>query len=83
MGEETIISSYIGSIVKKSVAEALAREVPKYLSKKEKRYYTIKQVCELMGIKCSTYFTRETIKIIWKITINAYFCKKVTKTKGK
>ncbi len=58
MGEETTITSYIGSIVKKSVAEALAEEVPKYLPKKEKRYYTIKQVCELMGIKRSTYFTR-------------------------
>lgn len=32
--------------------------MPKYLPKKEKRYYTIKQVCELMGIKRSTYFTR-------------------------
>ena len=32
--------------------------IDKYLPKKEKRYYTIKQVCELMGIKRSTYFTR-------------------------
>ena len=58
MGEESILREYIGSIVKESVAEALKEEVPKYLKKPEKRYYTINQVCELMGIRRSTYFTR-------------------------
>ena len=58
MGEESILREYIGSIVKESVAEALKEEVPKYLKKPEKRYYTIRQVCDLMDIKRSTYFTR-------------------------
>lgn len=58
MAEETILRDYIGSIVKESVAEALAVEVPKYLKQPEKRYYTIEEVCKLLDIKRSTYFNR-------------------------
>lgn len=58
MGEDSILRDFIGGVVEETVKTTLAAELPKYLKKPTKRYYTIGQVCELMNIKRSTYFTR-------------------------
>lgn len=49
--------------VKELVREALREELVAYFKERDEknrppRYYTISQVCEMMGIKRSTYFTR-------------------------
>ena len=55
MGELDALTSYITGIVKRCVSEVFAEEAPKLMGKETKRYYSIDEVCEKLGIRKSAF----------------------------
>ena len=55
MGELVALTSYITGIVKRCVSEVFAEEAPKLMGKETKRYYSIDEVCEKLGIRKSAF----------------------------
>lgn len=58
MGELEALTSYITDIVKRCVSEVFAEEAPKLMAKDTKRYYSIDEACEKIGIKRSAFHGR-------------------------
>ena len=58
MGELEALTSYITGIVKRCVSEVFAEEAPKLMAKDTKRYYSIDEACEKIGIKRSAFHGR-------------------------
>ena len=58
MGELDALTTYITGIVKKCVSEVIAEEGPKLIGKDTKRYYSIDEACEKIGIKKSAFHDR-------------------------
>jgi len=58
MGELDVIKDFVKSVVKESVDEAFAIVAPKYLDRKEDRFYTVEQARKLLKIGKTALYDR-------------------------
>lgn len=58
MGELDAIKNFVKDVVKESVDAAFAEVAPKYLDKKEERYYSVEEAQELLKIGKTALYDR-------------------------
>lgn len=58
MGELDVIKNFVKNVVKESVDEAFATVAPKYLDKKEERFYSVEQAQKLLKIGKTALYDR-------------------------
>ncbi len=69
MDYSSYLKSFCQEVLRPIIVEAVKDAVPKELQKKDKQYYTRKQVCELLHISNPTFYSYVDKGILKKVKV--------------
>ena len=69
MDYSSYLRSFCQEVLRPIIVDAVKEAVPKELQKKDKQYYTRKQVCEMLHISAPTFYSYVDKGILTKVKI--------------